>query len=795
MNISLEWIAEYTDIKNLDPERIAHELTMSCAEVEELHQLHRWLKGVVVGEIVDIERMPNSEDLSRAVVDCGDATFTTVCGAPNAKIGIKSAFAKVGARLSAEEGVSLVRVGNVTSQGILCSAKELGFGEFHDGILILPRTMKNGAPLADTVPQDDTIIEFDNKSLSHRPDLWGHYGIAREIAAIMNRDLIPLPLADVSKYDDLPSYPMEIDDTENCRCYGCIEIESIEIKASPLFVQWRLYAIGQKPINVLVDLTNYIMLELGQPMHAFNGNKVGSIRVAPAGATGKFLTLDGIERELLSEDLLIWGDDEPIALAGIMGGLDSEIDEGTHKLLLESANFKGSRIRRTASRLGLRTEASQRFEKNQPPVNTRESLARFLHLSEVCDSHNQVSSRLTLKGSLDEERDAIVMPMQFLEDKIGMRIGEERVLEILSSLGFRSSIVDSAFSVTTPPFRSREDISIAEDIVEEVARIYGYDNISPELPKSSLQPVVPNAAIQAEHRIRRLLALSHGFHEIHTYAWFDDRWIRSIGFDPLNHLTVRNPSSEHSSRLRTILIPNLLQAVHQNIHNKDSFRLFEIGRVYEQNPDGETAECSHLGGVCYKHSKQISLQHHYSAIEAVVEDIFNIIYGVSPRIRRGDKNSYPWQAKGTYADIVVGKANAGRIGILPPKKSDSLLSGAQVIWFECDLSVVEAPRYPNMKYREVSAFQGSSQDFSIVWEQRRGFSELERIVNRFENTLVRKSDFIGLYQGKGLPIGHGSYTFRYWIGHEDRTLERVEIEDFIGAFSEFLCQEGLALRS
>jgi phenylalanyl-tRNA synthetase beta chain len=795
VNISLEWISEYVDIANIDPESIAHELTMSCAEVEELHSLHRYLDRVVVGEIVEMERLSHSDHLARVIVDTGTELLTTVCGAPNIEVGTKSAVAGTGARLAGGVEISHSRIGGVTSQGTLCSACELGFSDLHEGILILPHGTKNGTPLANLVPKDDTIVEIDNKSLSHRPDLWGHYGIAREIAAITHRELAPPPTVDTGTYRNLPRYPISIDDSENCRCYACIGMEGVESHPSPLFVQWRLHAIGQRARSMYIDLSNYVMFELGQPMHAFDSDKINRVRVAPFGKKGRFLALDGIERELIPEDLMIWSNNDPIALAGIMGGQDSEIEKRTTKLLLESANFKGSRVRRTASRLGLRTEASQRFEKNQPPANTRVSIARFLYLAGLGETPPRVTSRLTIVGNTDEERDPIVVPVQFFHEKIGTPMSEDAITSILDTLGFHSSLMDHTLHVSTPSFRSREDISIAEDIVEEVARIYGYGNIGPVMPKSTLRPVVSDPAVRAEHQIRKLLAASHGFHEVHTYAWFDDRWLRSIAFDPTNHLTVRNPAADYSSRLRTTLMPNLLGVVHRNTHYAEEFRVFEIGRVFAADSDEEVVESSHLCGICYRHSQRADPQQHYTAAKAAIEDLLEVIYHVSPVYRPADEDRTPWQAAGTYADITIADSPVGCIGILPKNVADVLSPGAQVVWFDCDLSAMAAPLYPDVKYREPWSFQGSSQDFSIVWDRGKGFAQLEHTLDRFKHSLVRERRYIGMYQGKGLPERYGSYSFRYWIGHKDRTLERAEIGGFIDDFTGYLRQEGLELRT
>lgn len=798
MNLSLEWICQYVDVSDVDPERIAHRLTMSCAEVERLHQVTRHTEGVVVAEITETHAISRNGQHKRIVVDCGGKKLTTICTAPNTAAGVKTAFAAEGTRLSDGTTVSHRNMSGTTSHGVLCSAMDLGFSDSHEGVLELPRSMKNGTPLNRTVPREDTIIEIDNKSLTHRPDLWGHYGIARELAALFSRELLPLPLSDVAAYSALPRYPVVVEDADGCPCYACIELTQLPTGPSPLPIQWRLHTVGQRTINLPVDLTNYVMLELGQPMHAFDGRKVERVRVAPFGRNGTFTTLDGIQRNLLPEDLMIWSGDDPIALAGIMGGRTSEIQDNTTEVLLESASFRGSRIRRTASRLGMRTDASQRFEKNQPAVNTRLSIARFLHLLRLHESEPRASSRLTIVGNTDEARDPIEMSADVFKAKIGAELPVKTIRHILGSLGFESSIANRTISVVPPPCRSREDISRREDIIEEVARIYGYDRIEPQMPRFTVQSDPPDNTTRREHSIRKLLAASHGFVEVHTYAWLDDRWLETIGYDPAETLVVQNPSTEYTSRLRTTLMPNLLAASRRNAQHADGFRLFEIGRVFGASGATGSSERTNLSGLSLEQSKQKDLQHHCNSIKTAVTDVLQTICRQSPRYQRPQQIRYPWQTENESVDIAVAGSVRGAIGILPPGIAETISHASQIIWFEIDLSSIAdlpEPDGTSIRYSETSNYPGSWQDFSIVWSLEQGFLELQSVLVRFRHPLVQKSDFIGVYQGGEVPAGSGSYTFRYWIGHRERTLEGSEIEAFTESYVSFLHKNGLRLRS
>ncbi|MDR0328457.1 MAG: phenylalanine--tRNA ligase subunit beta, partial [Planctomycetaceae bacterium] len=395
MHISLDWISDYVDLTGLDIDTLTNRLTLATAEVEGTKTIRRFVKDVLVGEVKTVEKLTGK--LTFCQVDCGKQTYTTVCGAPNVRVGLKVPFAPAGTLLAGNRKVETAEMSGKPSQGLLCSAAELGMSDWHEIVLECPDSIKPGTPLENLIPETDTLIEIDNKSLTHRPDLWGHYGFAREFAAVFGRNLKPLPQIDLSAYDSLPAYPLKNEDYENCPCYGCIEFQTRGTIPSPLFIQRRLHALGMRSYNLLVDVTNYVNWEIAQPTHAFDADKLGGIRVAPLNDNAEFTTLDGQSRKLLPEDLLSWGtasvetadsrrqtaaefsavSSRPVALAGIMGGLETEVTESTVKLLLESANFKSSRIRRTGTRLDLKTDASQRYEKSQPPSNVKVGIARI----------------------------------------------------------------------------------------------------------------------------------------------------------------------------------------------------------------------------------------------------------------------------------------------------------------------------------------------------------------------------------------------------------------------------------
>ena len=792
MKISLDWIAQYVDISDVSPETVADRLTMATAEVEGLETLVRALDGVLIGRIVSVEPLDGPQTFVH--VQCGAAQFTTVCGAPNVRVGMKSAFAPAGVHIAGEQIIAEKQVGGHLSQGILCSSDELGMGGGHFGIIELPESLEDGATLANLVPPSDTLLEIDNKSLTHRPDLWGHYGVAREVAAIFERPLRPLERADLSGYDDLPPYPLSIDDPENCPCYCCIEIAGLTAAPSPLAIQYRLHALGQRTFNILVDLTNYVMLEFGQPMHAFDGGLLRAVRVAPFGIPGSFTTLDGQERKMVPEDLMIWNEQEPVALAGIMGGLKSEVSENTTTLLLESANFKDARIRRTATRLGIHTDASQRFEKQQPPINTKAATERFLHLLQKAGRQPQVRSRFTCAGDLKGDVRRLEIPTSFFDRRIGNPIAPEKISTILIALGFEAEVSEGILKVGIPPFRSEKDISLPVDILEEVTRINGYDNLEPKMPDFFVKTVAFNDRLRAEHKARRLLAQASGFSEIHNYSWFDEIWLKTIGYEPQATLEMANSSAEHNVRLQTTLLPNILAVTKKNAVLRDHFRIFELGRVYLPLGEREREEHNFLSGISFQNERRADLEEHFRSVKGALEALAAHLNVSKLAFEPGRHDTAPWQTPGCFIDIQLNDTVIGGLGFLSDPLLAEIAPKSQVVWFELNFDALEGPIFPETSYEAASRYPGSWFDFSIVASAESGFVELIHTLDTFSHPFLKRREFITLYKGKGLAEGTGSYTFRYWIESEDNTLTSEQIESFQQEYITFLKSQGLSLR-
>ena len=529
MFVSINWIKDYVDLEGVDIRKLIESFTLATAEVEDIIVKGADVENVVVGEILSVENHPNSKKLHLLKVDAGSKVCDIVCGAPNVAVGQKVALALAGGRVCGGE-IKVATVAGYESEGMCCSEKELGISEDNSGIMELDPSLANGTSIKDIFPIDDIIFEVDNKSLTNRPDLWGHYGIARELAALAGRELKPLELGDLS-YDGDEKVDVKIGREDLVYRYSCIKMDNITKNKSPLDMRIRLYYCGMRGINLLADVTNYIMLEIGQPTHAFAGDSIDNIVVTTPKEKTTFKTLDGVERVIDEETLMICNGDTHVGIAGIMGGLDSEIVGDTNSVVLECANFDGVSVRKSSSRLGLRTDASARYEKMLDPEMTVTAAKRFAYLLQSIDEGARVASQLTDEYVRKYPEINISFNKAYVDKYTGIDISTERINTTLKSLGFQVTMDGDNFHIKVPSWRATKDVTIKADIIEEITRIYGYDNFSIITTKSPLKPVRSTAVRSESNEIKDILVKHYNLHEVHSYIWGDVRRYKKLGID------------------------------------------------------------------------------------------------------------------------------------------------------------------------------------------------------------------------------------------------------------------------
>jgi len=600
-------------IKNsndIDFFNIWNTFTIRTAEVEDVKVVGNSFDGVVVAEIKECEDHPDSDHLHVLKVDCGESELVqVVCGAPNVRVGLKTAYVKVGGHIDGMEIKSRPLRG-IMSSGMCCSGRELAISDNHDGIMDLPYEWENGHDVKDYLPIEDIIVEIDNKSLTNRPDLWGHYGIAREICAITNHELLPLDIEEVK--NDKEDLDIKINDSDLCYRYCGLKIDNINNNKTPLDIQIFLYYVGMRSISLLVDLTNYLMLELGQPMHAFDSRVVKNIEVGLANEGDTYTTLDGVERKLTDDMLMIKNGDKYFGVAGVMGGLDSEILDDTSSVFLESATFNAGSIRRTAVKLGIRTEASARYEKSLDPNMTDLALMRLTYLLREENPDMVIASNLTDVYPKKLTNKEIILDKKTLAIYMGIILNDEQVVNILESLGFKVTILEDAYNVLVPTNRATKDISIKEDLIEEIARIYGLENIKPTPLKLELSTKEHENVFTEEYNVKKLLADKYDMNEVHSYIWYDTNLLKDLN---INKDNVKLLGKETNNVLRDDMSLSLLNIVKENFKNYNNFKIFEIGTIIKNSQNNRV-----LSIILANEEK--SLEKVYNEAKSVIKYLF-----------------------------------------------------------------------------------------------------------------------------------------------------------------------------
>jgi phenylalanyl-tRNA synthetase beta chain len=744
MKFSYHWIREFVTGLEVPAQALERLITMKTAECDGIETSGALLAGAVVAQVLSVEPIEGFHNV-KAVVDAGPyGEKTVVCGASNCRAGITTVYVPLG----------LKKVSGVMSDGMLASASELEINKDHGGILELDGTQPLPAP--------DSVIEIDNKSITHRPDLWGHFGMAREVAAITGK-----PLRDRVDMSLLPAaggpVQVEIEDLNLCPRYSALVFENVTVQASPLWLQARLTSVGLNPINNIVDLTNFIMAELAQPMHAFDKAKLSgeTIWARPARDGETMVALNRESYDLTPANLVIADAAGPIAIAGVIGSRDSAISAETTTIVLESANFYASSVRKTSSALKLRTDASMRFEKAQDPGNTLRALARAIELLPLISPGIRLAGGLADKSRKMTPPAPITLNLDWLARKLGRTLEAAEVRRILESLEFGITAPDAEnFLVTVPSWRATKDVAVPDDLVEEVGRMIGYDSIAPCPPPVLCRPTFDPPEREFLRGVKRYVA-AQGFTEVSNYSFISEEEARRFGFAVEAHVRVLNPIAAGQELMRTSLLPGMHRNIVENAKHFEEFGLFEVGREIHKAGEGKPNERTRLmAGVFGKGDGRAGLM-----------ELKRVAEGLAPGLQVQPAAPHAWEHPKRAAELWWQGRAIGRLSELHPNLVET--GRAAVIDIDLDLLLELQPE--RGKYVAVRRFPTSAFDLSIMTGERELVAALELHIRRFAGELAEAVEYVGEFQGSPLPEGRKSVSFRIVAGAPDRTLSSAEI--------------------
>ena len=757
----------------------------------------------MLGKILEVKQHPNAERLQLAKVDVGSENLSIVCGAPNIKSGQLVPVALVGAILPNGMEIKQTKIRGEKSSGMLCAEDEIGLGDDHSGIMILENG-KVGQSFVDYLKLKDVLFEVDNKSITNRPDLWSHFGMAREINTFL--DLKPckdfarinnLNVKNIAPKKEIVKIDVKIENYDLCSRYMAVAISGIKIEPSPEWMRKRLIACDIRPINNIVDVSNYVMFDLGQPMHAFDFEFVaskkneegGEVRIVVRNAEQdeEIITFDNENRKLNKETLLITDGKKPIAIAGVMGGENSEINNDTNRIILESANFNCVSIRKTSALFGLRSEASQRFEKSLDPNLCETALARAVELIKKICPEAEIVSKVLDNKKFSLNQGPIVFEMNWLKKFIGHNIKEEKIIKILSKLGFGVEIKkekdakNSIVSVAVPTWRATKDISIKEDIAEEIARIYGYDNLDFEMPKIKIGVPKINKARVLEKRIRDILSAQATATEVYNYSFVGEEQLKKLGIDYSNHIRLANPISKKHTMLRQELASNMFSSIIVNQARCEKIRLFEIGEIYI-NSDGSLDKDEASEEKLPFQEKRICLAVAADKYVDANNDIKVIVGNLLETL--GFKfNFLPTESTRNWAEqklssrIEVNQELIGSINVVSKKVKNKV--GLKKEAIICELSLNKLLNFidkkGDLKYQEIAKYPRLIRDLAFVVNEKVLYNDIRDEIKNFHE-YIKEVDLFDVYQGEKIGVGNKNLAFHV-VYQTDKTLTAVDVDD------------------
>lgn len=766
MKAPLKWLKKYVDI-DVDVKSFSDAMTMSGTKVEGYEEVGEDISNVVIGKITSITPHPDADKLIITKIDTGSSEVQIVTGAKNVSVGDIIPVALHGSTLPGGIKIKKGKLRGEVSEGMLCSAKELGIDEKYvdiesrDGILLLRGEYTLGDDVRKALLLNDYIVEFE--LTSNRPDCQSIIGLAHEVSATLDKD-VKLPESDFREIDKAIEYEVKVLDKDLCPRFIIREIKDIEIKPSPYFMQRCLIESGIRPINNIVDITNFVMLEYGQPLHAYDASKLSTKEfvIKRASDNDSFYTLDDLERKLDSEMLMITDGQKNIGIAGVMGGQNSDVSDTTTHIVLESANFNADNIRHTSKKLNLRTEASARFEKGIDLSRAEEAINRACHLIDYYGYGKVLSGK---KDTLENEIEVktVVVSIDRINKLLGEKLSPEKMSEILSKLKFKTEIQGNNLSIEVPEFRL--DIDMEADIVEEIARLYGYNNILSQNIVGELTSGVKTEDRIFEDHIKDAM-MSNGLTEVLTYSFVSPTSLEKIGENLSNAVKLINPLGEETSVMRTSLVPAMLEILSRNLSRKvDFFSGFEVGNIFS-NPDAPVQKRAIVAGVYGKEEDFFTMK---SRLEGVLDYI-----GIESR-------SYqPFSENELYhpmrcARITSGDEQIGFIGEVHPLIAEKFDIKKRVYLFTLDFDIISGIRTKLKLYKQVPKFPAIKRDIALVVSEEVAVGSIENLIISKGNSLIEKVELFDIYMGDQVPKGKKSVAYGITYRALDRTLTDEEI--------------------
>ncbi len=792
MNLPMSWLSDYTDISGVTPKEYSDKMTMSGSKVEGVENLGKDIDKVVVGKVLECEMHPDSDHLHVCMVEFGeDEPIQIVCGAPNVAVGQKVPVALNGAVLPNDIKIKKGKLRGVMSNGMICSHEVLGIEasrlgyEPEYGILVLDENAEIGSDVKDLFGLNENVVEFE--ITSNRPDCFSIIGLARETAATFEKPFnVPVPEITEVGDDINEMLSVEIVDKDKCKRYCARAVKNVKIGPSPKWMRERLEACGVRAINNIVDITNYVLLEYGQPMHAFDIRDIagGKITVRRANDGEVIKTLDEQDRTLINDDLVIADNDRAIAIAGVMGGFNSEIKDDTTTVVFESAMFDAASVRLSAQRVGLRTEASSRYEKGLDYHNTVPAIERACELVEMLGCGENISGMIDVMGNVEEP-----VSIKFRPEKINAFLGtdvpKEQMLEIFDRLG-----IECRDMMLYPP-SWRPDRLAEADIAEEVARFYGYDVIPTTLMTGATTCGIKTPEQKLESEISTILT-SQGLYEIYTYNFQSPAMLDKLNVakdSPLrNQVKISNPLGEDTSVMRTTMAGSMLETLSRNYNYRTkSGKFFELGRVYLPNEKGQLPD--------EPRTLMIGMYNDvdFYDIKGVCEEMFSELHINDVEYERLEDN--PIYHPGRSAVIKVNGKTLGVIGEVHPSVLRNFEIGVKAYMGELDFTAIFNAANRDVKYTALTKFPAVTRDFSIVVDLATPVAAIEKVMKKSGGKLLSKLELSDVYTGSQIPEGKKSVMYKAEFKAPDRSLTGEEADNLHAKIVKNLGNElGAALR-